>query len=354
MSDAVNLRIDPRNGEKNWTDPFSEELVVEEFEELPGVYGVLLTQVPHPTSIEVYRALDPSVPLTRITTTGEPDSDQFWSDSQQLKPRGYVIVNSTLYAEGLIIVYRGGGYLAHKRVLETVIPEGPPGPPGGVDSVFGRSGNVTAQTSDYTQDQVTDGTTYKQFSATEKTKLAGIATGADVTATAINATSKSTIVDNDRFAGADSENSNSVVYWLWSTIVAKLKLLFGDIPSSFTSTLTGFGTISGLTSYYWTSNGGKVGHFEITFTSGTSTAVEARASLPWTSAADYPTLAVCGVGAASNNVSGAGVVALIEPSKAYITFGLAREATTNGLEKRNGDAFGNSNTISISGRIRLT
>ena len=32
----------------------------------------------------------------------------------------------------------------------------------------------------YTQDEVTDGTTYKRFSATEQTKLSGIATGAEV------------------------------------------------------------------------------------------------------------------------------------------------------------------------------
>lgn len=34
---------------------------------------------------------------------------------------------------------------------------------------------------DLTQDDIPDGTTYKQYSSTEKTKLAGIATGADVT-----------------------------------------------------------------------------------------------------------------------------------------------------------------------------
>lgn len=197
MSDAVNLRIDPRTGEKNWTDDISEELDVAEFDELPGVFGVLLTQVPHPTEINVYKATDPSVPLTRITTTGEPSSSQFWSDSAQLKPRGYVIVNSSLEGETLIIIYKGGGYLAHKRVLETVIPEGPPGPPGGVDTVFGRSGDVTAQSGDYTQDQVTDGTTYKQYSAAEKTKLSGIATGADVTGDAIHAASAASIADDD-------------------------------------------------------------------------------------------------------------------------------------------------------------
>lgn len=226
MSDAVNLRIDPRTGEKNWTDFISEELDVAEFDELPGVFGVLLTQVPHPTEINVYKATDPSVPLTRIFTTGEPSSSQFWSDSQQLKPRGYIIVNDSLDGETLIIIYKGGGYLAHKRVLETVIPEGPPGPPGGVDTVFTRSGDVVAETGDYTQDQVTDGSTYKQYSATEKTKLSGIATGADVTNTAINATNKATFHDNDRFAGANSESSNATVYWLWSAIKTALASFF--------------------------------------------------------------------------------------------------------------------------------
>ena len=56
----------------------------------------------------------------------------------------------------------------------------PGGGGGAVNTVFGRSGNVTAQSGDYTQDQVTDGATYKQYSATEKTKLAGIAAGAQV------------------------------------------------------------------------------------------------------------------------------------------------------------------------------
>lgn len=56
----------------------------------------------------------------------------------------------------------------------------PGGGGGAVNTVFGRSGNVTAQNNDYNQDQVGDGTTYKQYSATEKTKLAGIEAGAEV------------------------------------------------------------------------------------------------------------------------------------------------------------------------------
>lgn len=257
MSDAVNLRIDPRNGEKNWTGLISETLTVGEFEELPGVFGVLLTQVPHPTSIEVYKATDPSVPLTRITTTGEPGASQFWSDSQQLKPRGYVIVNDSLDGDDIIIIYRGGGYLAHKRVLEDVIPVGPPGPAGGVNTVFGRAGTVVAVSGDYTQDLVTDGSTYKQFSATEKTKLAAVETAA-------TASNKASIADNDRFLGGNSASSDSPVYWLWSLIKSTLKTYFDTLylPSRFTSsaqTITsggsltiahGLGAVPFIVSYY--------------------------------------------------------------------------------------------------------
>jgi len=52
---------------------------------------------------------------------------------------------------------------------------------GGVTSVNGASGVVVL-----TQDDVGDGTTYKQYSATEKTKLAGVATGATANDTDAN------------------------------------------------------------------------------------------------------------------------------------------------------------------------
>lgn len=52
---------------------------------------------------------------------------------------------------------------------------------GAVDSVNGASGTVVL-----TQDDVGDGTTYKRYSATEKTKLAGVATGATANDTDAN------------------------------------------------------------------------------------------------------------------------------------------------------------------------
>ena len=124
-------------------------------------------------------------------------------------------------------------------------------------------------------------------------------------------------------------------------------------PVSYTSTLTGFGSISGLTSYYWYSNAGTVGNFEITFTAGTVTGTEARASLPFTSASTYPTLSICGSGATNNTIGGAGIVVLIEASKAYVTFGQAKSATFNSLVKRNGNDFGTGDVISICGSVRL-
>jgi len=48
----------------------------------------------------------------------------------------------------------------------------------GVSSVMGRTGAVTAQSGDYNLDQVSDGATNKGYTATEKTKLAGISAGA--------------------------------------------------------------------------------------------------------------------------------------------------------------------------------
>lgn len=78
---------------------------------------------------------------------------------------------------------------------------------GAVDSVNGQTGVVTLD-----QDDIGDGTTYKQYSATDKTKLAGIETGADVTdATNVDAAgavmnsdtstaSMSFVVDEDNMA----------------------------------------------------------------------------------------------------------------------------------------------------------
>lgn len=76
-------------------------------------------------------------------------------------------------------------------------PAGPEGPPGSVDTVNGETGPDVV----LTQDDVGDGTTYKRYSATEQTKLAGVATGA--TANAPDAT----LLDRANHTGTQSADT---------------------------------------------------------------------------------------------------------------------------------------------------
>lgn len=103
-----------------------------------------------------------------------------------------------------------------------------------------------------TQDNIPDGTTNKAFTATEKTKLSGIATSADVTSatnvgTSVNGSSaKGTLVDGDKFAIIDSEASNVLKTSLWSVIKSTLKTYFmglyvcREVP---TGTMNGSNTV---------------------------------------------------------------------------------------------------------------
>jgi hypothetical protein len=82
------------------------------------------------------------------------------------------------------------------------------------------------------QDNFGDGAVNKAYTATEKTKLATIATNADVTSatnvgTVINgATAKGTLVDGDKFSIVDSEAAGVLKTSLWSVIKSTLKTYF--------------------------------------------------------------------------------------------------------------------------------
>ena len=84
-------------------------------------------------------------------------------------------------------------------------------------------------------DNLSSGTTNKVYTATEQTKLAGIASGADVTsATNIasithGAGTKATPVDNDEFGFIDSAASNILKKLSWANIKAALKAYFDPI-----------------------------------------------------------------------------------------------------------------------------
>ena len=132
-------------------------------------------------------------------------------------------------------------------------------------------------------------------------------------------------------------------------------------PTLVTPIFTGLGTVSGVTCYTWRI--GPLLFFEYAFTSGISTATEARASLRYndgtgevdvTAASNYPALQVIGAGASDSGVSP--YVAIIEASKAYMCFGVqdGSGGSRAGLAKRNADSlFANGWKSSFSGFVRI-
>lgn len=118
---------------------------------------------------------------------------------------------------------------------------------GGVSSVNTRTGAITL-----TADDTPDGTTNKAYTATEKIKLSGIATAADVTATQLPiathaAAGKTTPVDADELPIVDSAASNGLKKLTWLNLKATSKTYFDTIYAAIvhthvTSDITGFDT----------------------------------------------------------------------------------------------------------------
>lgn len=103
---------------------------------------------------------------------------------------------------------------------------------GAVDSVNSKTGIVTLN-----QDEIPDGTTHKQYLATEKTKLAGIATGATANATDAN------LRDRTTHTGAQAI---STVTGLQTAIDAKAPLAspaFTGTPTGITKSHVGLGNV---------------------------------------------------------------------------------------------------------------
>jgi len=127
--------------------------------------------------------------------------------------------------------------------------------------------------------------------------------------------------------------------------------------TSYTPTFTGLGTPTSVEFAH--RRVGDTLEIRGKYTSGTSTATEARISLPagLTSAdtTKIPSLRMCGRGgrSATSSTFFGGQSVLIEPSVTYMTFG-GESSTTSPLTKQNGDTLmGTGNTAHIDARIPI-
>jgi C1q domain len=127
---------------------------------------------------------------------------------------------------------------------------------------------------------------------------------------------------------------------------------------SYTPTFTGFGTVS--TQAFWYRRVGDSVEIKGRFTSGTSTATEARITLPSGLSSDSNKInsVLELAGKLNYNLSAAtyfsGGTVLIEPSVAYMTFGL-EASTRDGLTKVNGNAIVSSGqSVSLIARVAIS
>jgi len=101
---------------------------------------------------------------------------------------------------------------------------------------------------DATQDDIGDGTTYKQYSATDKTKLAGIETGADVTdignvGSSLHGASAASVADADDFHFWQAVGA-VIKSITWSNIKSTLKTYFDTLYQPTDSDLTAIAGLS--------------------------------------------------------------------------------------------------------------
>lgn len=128
---------------------------------------------------------------------------------------------------------------------------------------------------------------------------------------------------------------------------------------AYTPTFTGFGTVSGVS--MWSRRVGDTLHIRGKFTSGTSTAVEARMTLGFngvdggvtSDATKVASIQYAGPATSTLAIAGAFNM-LIESNVGYLTFGI-ENATAGGMTKRNGSAAAASgDTISIMAEVPIS
>jgi len=127
---------------------------------------------------------------------------------------------------------------------------------------------------------------------------------------------------------------------------------YGPTSYGTTSDFTGFGTVSGINMYHW--RVGSILHIMGTFTTGTTTATEARIALPagLTTESTLPTLSVAGTFNYSNNSATTGYI-LAEASKSYLTVGY-QGSSSYSLAKKNGNDFLSSTVHSFRASVPIS
>jgi hypothetical protein len=136
--------------------------------------------------------------------------------------------------------------------------------------------------------------------------------------------------------------------FLASTTTSEVESAIAPKEAAYTPTFTGFGTPTNV-NFTWCRAGNRIKVMG-KFTSGTTTAVEARISLPNSLVSDsslITSLTMCGTWC-FDPVGSSYQMVLIEAGVGYVTFG-HQDASTGGLVKRNGNVLiSNSNLMSLN------
>lgn len=123
---------------------------------------------------------------------------------------------------------------------------------------------------------------------------------------------------------------------------------------SYTPTMTNFGTVSNVEAS-WRRVGDSI-EVQIKFTSGSSTAAEARFGLPsgLTTAGTSKIPSIMAVGALAHNTATArGYIILAEPSVAYLTLGI-QSVGAGGLNKANANNISSGEIVSLFAKVAIT
>jgi len=166
-------------------------------------------------------------------------------------------------------------------------------------------------------------------------------TSSDFNKLTISGTSLSTALDTQN-------ESVEIVYNGTAHVV--LRRYIPSILTSYTPTFTGFGTVSGVSFYY--SRVGDALHIQGIFTSGTSTAVEARISLPGSLSTAFAQSRLVGA-AARSSAAAVMFTVLAGSTENYVKMGI-QDGTRTGTAAQNGDQLVSSgNSLSLFATVPI-